>query len=158
MSKDILTRSMWYLCDVVFTLFLDQVLNARDVRFGFYLSFAFRLRSSAPLSHRYLVFLVAFPLKISIDASKFVSTLFEKATYEIKELLCVGDDTSGSRVYDRFFAVGRFMDMTLSDVQVALGRGMFRCVSGPELIRLIVATFDDSPKRQGVINILTKNT
>jgi len=110
---------MWYLSDVVFTLFLDQVMSATD---------------------------------ISTEACQFVSALFHKATNEIRAL--TGEDTSESRVWDRFAAVGQFMDMNLSDVQVALSRGVFRSVTGPELTKLIVATFDDSLKRQGVLRLL----
>jgi len=123
LSHDILTRSMWYLSDVVFTLFLDQVISAKD---------------------------------ISADACTFVGTLFRKASYEIKELVGV-EDTSGSRVYDRFDAVGRFMDMSLADIQVGLADGVFRSVTGPELTRLIIATFDDSPKRRNLLDAIVLN-
>lgn len=131
LSDDILTRSMWYLSDVVFTLLLDQVMSAND---------------------------------ISTTACQFVSTLFEKATYQIKELIVPEDTatnaqpqhnkTNKSRVYDRFYVVGQLMDMTLSDIQVGLSRGVFKNITGKELTGLIVATFDESPKRRNVINLL----
>jgi len=122
LSRDILAKSMWYLADVVLSLFLEQVIMAKD---------------------------------ISTSACQFVSNLFQQAAHEIRVL--IGGDTTGSRVWDRFSAVGRFMDMSLSDIQVALTDGLFRNVTASELECLIVATFDESPKRRGLLDILAKS-
>lgn len=122
LSQDILTRSMWYLSDVIYTLFLDQVTKARG---------------------------------ISPSACQFVSTLFAKACSETAQF--ADGDTSGSRVYDRFSAIGRFMDMSLSDIQVALSDGVFRSVTGPELSHLISATFNDNPKRRALLDLLASH-
>jgi centromere/kinetochore protein ZW10 len=122
LSYDVFNRSMCYLADVIFTLYLDQLMKATD---------------------------------ISANASGFVSTLFQKATHDIGEL--VSQDKSGSRVWDRFSAASRFMDMSLADIQAALGDGVFRSVTGPELTRLITAAFDDTPKRRNLLKLLASN-
>jgi len=122
LSYDVFNRSILYLADVLFSLFLDQVTKATD---------------------------------ISIAGAHFVSTLFRKASDEIGEL--VQNDTSGSRVWDRFCAIGQCMDMSLADIQVALSNGVFRSVTGPELTQIIKATFDDTPKRQHVLGLLASN-
>jgi hypothetical protein len=139
LSQDVCRRSLCYLADVMFTLLLDQVTNkATD---------------------------------ISESACPFVSTLFQRASNGVSEILGIQLDNnynnrsnnktttnknsvSACRVWDRFIAVGRFMNMNLGDVQIALGDGQFRSVSGPELARLIVATFAESPKRQKVLALL----
>jgi centromere/kinetochore protein ZW10 len=46
------------------------------------------------------------------------------------------------------------MDMHLSDIQTALANGVFRQVGAQELSRLILATFDESPKRRALLNTL----
>jgi protein transport protein DSL1/ZW10 len=119
LSYDILNRSMCYLVDVTFTLFLDQIAKATD---------------------------------ISSSACAFVFSLFQKATHDLEVLL--NGDTSGSRVWDRFSAVGRIMDMSIADIQVALADGVFRSVTGPELSRLVTSCFDDTPKRRMLIKTL----
>lgn len=122
LSYDILNRSMCYLVDVMFTLFLDQVFKASD---------------------------------ISSSACSFVHSLFQKTTRDLEVLL--DGDKSGSRVWDRFSAVGRFMDMSIADIQVALSDGIFRSVTGPELSRLVTSCFDDTPKRRILLKLLASN-
>ncbi|GKY99925.1 centromere/kinetochore protein zw10 [Mayamaea pseudoterrestris] len=119
LSTTILICSMWYLCDVVFTLFLDQVLAAKD---------------------------------ISTSACQFVSALLQRAGDEIVGL--VDGKTKESRVWDRFTAVRKFMDMNLNDIQLGLTDGVFQSITGQELTRLILATFGDSPKRREITNML----
>jgi len=89
---------------------------------------------------------------ISESACHFVSALFQKATSTLNELL--DGDQSGSVVWNRFFAIGRFMDMTLMDIQAGLADGFFRSVTGQELSRLINATFADGPKRERILQAL----
>lgn len=120
LSHDVFVRSIGHLADALFTLYLEQVTNAKD---------------------------------ISESACHFVSSLFQNATSAISELL--KGDKSGSLVWDRFEAVGRFMDMRLMDIQTGLADGVFRSVTAPELSRLITATFADSPKRQRFLQALS---
>lgn len=119
LSADILGRSMWYLGDVVFTLFLDQIASAKD---------------------------------ISTSACQFVGSLFQRAANEISEL--VGGNTKHSRVWGRFFAITKFMDMNLNDIDIGLTDGVFQSLTGQELTRLILATFTDSPQRRKIVDLL----
>jgi len=75
--------------------------------------------------------------------------------HDIEALL--GGDHSGSRVWDRFMAVGRVMDMSIADIQVALSDGLFRSVTGLELSRLVTSCFDDGPKRRSLLQSLSSN-
>jgi centromere/kinetochore protein ZW10 len=120
LSRDVFVRSVGHLADALFTLYLEQVTQAKD---------------------------------ISESACHFVSSLFQKAISTIEELL--HGDKSGSLVWDRFFAVGKFMNMRLMDIQTGLADGVFRSVTGPELSSLITATFSDSPKRQRLLQALS---
>jgi centromere/kinetochore protein ZW10 len=122
LSYGVLNRSMCYLADVVFTLFLDQLTKAAD---------------------------------ISANASSFVSTLFQKATHDIGAL--INQDKSASSAWEHFVAVSRFMGMSLADIKTGLGDGVFRSVTGPELTRLIMAAFDDSPKQRELLKLLASN-
>jgi Centromere/kinetochore Zw10 len=119
LSYDIYVRSVGYLADTLFTIYLEQVTNSAD---------------------------------ISESACHFVSALFQKATNTLGEFL--QGDKSGSNVWGRFEAIGRFMEMTLLDIQNNLSNGVFRDVSGQELKRLITATFADGPKRQRLLQAL----
>jgi centromere/kinetochore protein ZW10 len=119
LSHSVFVRSLGHLADALFTLYLDQVTQAKD---------------------------------ISESACHFVSALFQKAGSTCEELL--KGDKSGSLLWDRFQAVGRFMEMSLMDIQAGLADGVFRTVTGPELSRLIMATFSDGPKRQRLLQAL----
>ena len=68
---------------------------------------------------------------ISAAACPFVGSLFQTAQDGILEM--VGGDADPSRVLDRFSAVGRFLNMSLAEVQVALSEGAFRSVTGKSL-------------------------
>ena len=92
---------------------------------------------------------------ISANACQFVGTQFEKVINGVDEL--TDSDKSGCRLWNRFWAVGRFMDMSLADIQVALSDGVFRHVSGPELSKLVTSCFDDSPKRRNLLKLLSSN-
>jgi centromere/kinetochore protein ZW10 len=89
---------------------------------------------------------------ISQSGCHFVRALFEKASRSTMALL--NDDTTGSRLWDRFTAIGSFMDMSLADIETALAQGVFRNVTGPELSRLITATFADTEKRRNLLRLL----
>jgi centromere/kinetochore protein ZW10 len=90
---------------------------------------------------------------ISTAASQFVNTLFSKAIEDLSMLL----NPSRSRVWDRFIAIGKFMDMSLADIQVALSDGVFRNVTAPELSKLVTACFDNSPKRKQLLQSLSSS-
>ena len=92
---------------------------------------------------------------ISESASQLLSALFRSAMQGVSELL--DQDTLFCRCWDRFSAVGRFMDMSLADIQAALAEGVFRTVTGPELSRLIIATFSDSAKRDHLLQVLASH-
>lgn len=86
---------------------------------------------------------------ISESACHFLSSLTATAMQSVLRIVPT------TKSWDRFSAVGRFMDMTLGDIQVALGNGVFSCVTGPELSRLIRATFGDSDKRRMLLKSLS---
>lgn len=98
---------------------------------------------------------VARATDISANAAQFTNALFQKATHDLDALL--EGDKSGSRAWDRFMAVGRVMDMSIADIQVALSDGMFRSVTGPELVHLVQSCFDDGPKRRALLQTLSSN-
>jgi hypothetical protein len=49
------------------------------------------------------------------------------------------------------------MDMSLANIQAALAEGVFREVTGPELSRLIIATFSESKKRDHLLQVLASH-
>lgn len=121
LSREVFGRSLSYLADSLFTMFLDQVMKATA---------------------------------ISEPACQFVSALFRTAATGVSGVV----DTKLCRNWDRFSAVGRFMDMSLADIQAALSEGVFRSVTGSELSRLIIATFDESKKRDHLLQVLASST
>lgn len=92
---------------------------------------------------------------ISESASQFLSALFRSAMQGVCDIL--NQDIRSCRCWDRFSAVGRFMDMSLSNIQAALAEGVFRAVTGPELSRLITATFSESEKRDHLLQVLASH-
>ena len=85
---------------------------------------------------------------ISESACSFLSSLTSIAMQSVLRMVPTTKD------WDRFSAVGRFMDMSLVDVHVALSQGVFASVTGPELSKLIRATFGDSEKRRMLLKAL----
>ena len=120
LSAQVFCRSVGYLADAIFSLYLNQVHQASD---------------------------------ISSSGCNFCAALFARATKEIGRLM--ENDTSGSQVWEHFDAVGKFMDMSLSEIEAALTNGVFRQVGGQELSKLIKAAFDDTPKRRALLNVLS---
>jgi centromere/kinetochore protein ZW10 len=120
LSYDVLTRSIGYLADVLFSLLLDQIMKASD---------------------------------ISTPACQFVNAQFEKVVKEVDNM--TEGDRTGSQLMDRFFAIGRFMDMSLADIETNLSEGLFRSISAPELSKLIMACFNDSPNRKKLLKLLS---
>lgn len=145
LSRDIYSRAMGNLVDTIFSLYLDQVLAAHD---------------------------------ISEPAGNFIGELFRNATRNLSELFeedhvgsaagsalastrqSVGESSSikiakASLYGEKFDAVGRFMFMSLTDINTGLGDGTFKNVTGQELSKLIVAAFDDSQKRAETLRLLS---
>jgi centromere/kinetochore protein ZW10 len=120
LSYEVLTRSIGYLSDVLFSLLLDQIMKASD---------------------------------ISTPACQFVNAQFEKVVNEV-DIMTEGDKT-GSQLMDRFVAIGRFMDMSLADIETNLSEGLFRSISAPELSKLVMACFNDSPNRKKLLKLLS---
>jgi centromere/kinetochore protein ZW10 len=91
---------------------------------------------------------------ISPSASQFASALFHKATSDIAGLLGTPQDPSiFATEWGRFEAVGKFLGLHhLSQVEQALSSGVFRHVASQELVRLIQATFGESPQRRALLN------
>jgi hypothetical protein len=46
------------------------------------------------------------------------------------------------------------MDMSLADINTGLSEGVFRSVTASELSRLITVTFDESQRRQALLQLL----
>jgi hypothetical protein len=131
LSAEVYGRSMGYLADVLLALFLRQVLSATV---------------------------------ISPTASAFVCGLFRKALDDLRPII-LSEDTQNRTTqkpnavaleWDRFTAIRHCLEMpTLSDVQTALSRGVFRSVVGQELARLIRAKHpQDSRERNHLLNQL----
>jgi hypothetical protein len=113
------------------------------------------VRSIAHLSDVIFAMLVDQVLKamaVSVPASQFVSALFNTAVRGASDILNV--DVVVCRNWDRFTAIGRFMDMSLADINAGLSEGVFRSVTASELSRLITVTFDESQKRQALLQLL----
>lgn len=121
LSVEVHRRSIGFLMDTIFNVFLDQLFLAQNI--------------SEPASH-------------------FVSSVFRLGMQGAIDVVTTDD---GCLSWDRFSAVGRFMDMSLADINVALSDGVFRSITGPELSRLIVATFDDSEKRRKLLYALEQS-
>jgi Centromere/kinetochore Zw10 len=131
-----------------------------------HLSQAWKLILSNDILNRSLCFLVDVMFSLILDqigkakdisssACQFVHTLLLKATRDVSVLL--DEKTSNCRVWDRFAAIGKLMDMSIADIQVALSDGLFRTVTGVELSRLVQSCFDDSPKRRQLLKLLDLN-
>jgi centromere/kinetochore protein ZW10 len=131
---------MGNLVDTIFSLYLDQVLSAHD---------------------------------ISEPAGNFIGALFRNATRNMSELFDEhGTGSTGASISsagelpaakiakagsygEKFDAVGKFMFMSLTDINAGLGDGTFKSVTGQELSKLIVAAFDDSQKRADTLRLLS---
>jgi len=128
LSYDMFQSTIGYLADVMFTLFADQVLKAKDFStdacqfvhqlFGKALDSVFDLLKGGP----------AFVVDKNV------------------------------RTWNRFQAIGRAMDMSLNDIEAALSDGVFSSVTGQDLTKLIQAAFDDSPRRQELLRLLASSS
>lgn len=130
LSRDVYGRAMGNLVDTMFSLYLSQVMVARDI--------------SEAASH--------FVGALFRDTGRKMSDLFSSDASSPEEAVKVSQNYC--TLWDKFEAVGKFMDMSLLDISNALSAGVFRSVTGPELTRLIKATFEDSDRRRELIKIL----
>ena len=86
---------------------------------------------------------------ISTTACQFVHTAFGQFERDAPIT-----DWRASRVHGKFMACRQCLDMSLSDIRLALSQGVFQQVSGQELSKLVQATFDPSAKRQELLQLL----
>mmetsp|Transcript_18362 Transcript_18362/g.39744 ORF Transcript_18362/g.39744 Transcript_18362/m.39744 type:complete len:464 (+) Transcript_18362:2-1393(+) len=145
LSRDIYGRAMGNLVDTIFSLFLDQVMNAHDI--------------SEPASH-YVGALfrntTRTMVELFVDEGRSASgSSFTSRPSSYTDSAALKTARSSCNYWEKFTAVGEFMYMSLSDITAALGEGTFRSVSGPELSKLIVAAFDDSQKRTDLLRLLS---
>jgi centromere/kinetochore protein ZW10 len=129
LSDDVFNRVIGGLIDVFLTLYLDQIAKATD---------------------------------ISSVACPYLHTFFAKVMYDLDRLWQTCPNTNQrkqyySRVWDKFSVIGQFMNMSMSEIQQGLSNGMFRTVTGPELTKLISSCFDDTPKRQALLHLISSN-
>ena len=131
LSKGVYGRSLGYLADVVFGLYLQQVLMATKISSSAR-SFAGALFQKALDDVSSLLALS--PSKKNNDDNK--------CNYLVTE-------------WDRFTAIRQCMDMmSIADIEAALSRGVFRSVASQELARMIRAMFEDGPARNHLLNQL----
>ena len=146
LSRDVYGRAMGNLVDTVLSLFLDQVMTARDI--------------SEPASH-FVGALFRDALRRMADLFSHYSGSFGSGDGMGATPNPEGDTVVARRfcsLWGRFVAVGKFMDMTLLDINTALSTGVFQDVTGSELTRLIKAAFDDSDRRMEVLKALAPDT
>jgi len=96
---------------------------------------------------------------ISESSCQFVNTLFGDLLGSVEECFPkrVAEAQISCKYWHRFFAVGKFMNMSLSEINHALAQGFFRSITGPELSSLIQSTFAESTKRENVLEALSKS-
>lgn len=140
--------SMGNLADVVFTLFLDPVLQAEDIT-----EVASRFVHSLFVDAAGGVaemFLVGGGDDETMDNGAFIddSNTMQRQQHQFQVA------TKYAVLFDKLQAVGRFMCMNLDEIQRGLEEGVFRSVTGREMSHLIAAAFDDSQKRSTLLNSL----
>lgn len=129
LSHDVYGRTIGSLVDTLYKLYLDQIIGAKE---------------------------------ISEQATHFVSALFRDALKSTSEFFGSPKDVveatkEASRycsLHHKFTAIGKFMDMTLTDITMGLSDGTFQSVSSSELTALVLAAYTDSPRRRSLIQLL----
>ena len=126
LSRRVFESSMGYLSDVIFTLYLQQLLGAKGI---------------SPSASQ---FTSAIMTKAREEIGQFVAN---NSDSEMPE------DCSSE--WERFGAVQKFLDMTqLEQVEAALAHGTFKTLVSQEMVRLIQAKCGDSPERRALLNAL----
>ena len=139
LSRSVFVRSIGYLADAIFTLYLNQVTSATAI--------------SASACH--------FCSTLFSKATDDIGSLlvdddgFRDGNIFAKRIRSGDGILEGcSKEWNHFEAVGQMLHMNLAEIQTALANGVFRDVRSQELSRLILATFADSPKRQALLRTL----
>jgi len=111
-------------------------------------------------------------------ASRFVHSLFLDAARGCSEVFLIGKSTNitppknpeetaqhakvaakNSLLFDKFQCIGQFMIMRLDDITRGLEDGLvFQSITGKELSHLIIATYDESAKRNTLLKALASKS
>jgi len=129
LSHDVYCITMGSIADSLFKIFLDKVLGTKD---------------------------------ISVPACHFLNALFQNGLRGVADVFGSPSNTiEGSKIaekfcalFHKFAAVGKFMNMCLADINMALSEGDFQSVTGAELSKLVVAVFQDSEGRRKLLRLL----
>ena len=96
---------------------------------------------------------------ISEAACAFVNSLFASILTSAGQCFHEGEieAKASCKHWNKFFAIGKFMNLSLSDISQGLANGLFRSLTGPELSMLIRATFAESDKRESLLLALSSS-
>jgi len=111
---------------------------------------------------------------ISEASSNFIRVLFRSAELEFSTLFLplrrdqpssILGNSEGSRLasencclWERFIAVGNFLNMSLTEIDDMFSSKRFSCISNKELASLIVAVFDESEKRSLMLRKISRES
>jgi centromere/kinetochore protein ZW10 len=130
LSKPVFLRSMGFLADVLFSLYLREVTTNGTV-----------------ISRSAKQFAGTLFRKATVEVH---GVLFEGRTPRAYQQ---DDPTKYALEWGRFEAVGSFLDLDqLVQVEQALSSGVFRHLESAELAKLVTATYQDSPHRRALLN------
>lgn len=143
LSLGVYQMTMGNLVDLILTLFLDPVLKAKDITepAGRFVHSLFLDASRGTAE----VFLVG-------TAGNNDANVDHRATNNMEQHFQLAKNYS--TMFDKLRAVGQFMCMRLDEVQRGLEDGAFRCVTARELSHLLISTFEESVKRNEMLNVL----
>ena len=132
LSKPVFLRSMGYLADVLFSLYLREVTT-----------------NGTSISRSAKQFAGTLFRKATVDIH---GVLFEgRLPNSAKQ----DDPTKYALEWGRFEAVGSFLDLDqLVQVEQALSAGVFRNLESAILAKLVTATYQDSPQRRSLLNCM----
>ena len=133
LSKPVFLRSMGYLADVLFSLFLREVTT-----------------NGTTISRSAKQFASTLFRKAAFDVH---GLLFEGKQQHQQQHQ--DDPTKYALEWGRFEAVGSFLDLDqLAQVEQALSSGGFRNLESAELAKLVTATYKDAPQRRALLNCM----
>ena len=78
-----------------------------------------------------------------------------RSLQKVKATLAVPDDEAMSKLsasWTKFCALTDLLEYSLSEISEMLSKGKFSSFTGAEMVGLIRALFEDSPKRQAVLS------
>jgi len=132
LSKPVFLRSIGYLADVLFSLYLREVTSNGTAISRSAKHFAGTLFRKATVDIHGVLFEGRLPTSAKLD-----------------------DPTKYALEWGRFEAVGSFLDLDqLIQVEQALSAGVFRNLESAILAKLITATYQDSPHRRSLLNCM----